>query len=310
MKKLLSIFLAVCAMLTLLSATALAADTGSVADGVYFVQSALPGNYVLDVPGSSTESAQGVNLWTWNGGGNQRVWIHSIGNGRYSIDFAHSGQVLNIYGNSRSSGARIIQYPWTGETCEQWAIIHNGDGTVSFEANGLYLDAEGAVSKGYDGCPLIGYAPNGGVNQKWRLISVNDVPRPNPDGAVSDRQRAMANAAERMIGKSGYSGFCQKFVRVVGESIGLPGGGAGSALEACGWWRVSASADNIPVGAALYLRSKNTSGAGYRYGHVGVYVGDGQVVHASSVIRKDSLARLLRSYDYLGWGWQAGVDLR
>ena len=68
--------------------------------------------------------------------------------------------------------------------------------------------------------------------------------------------------------------------------------------------------ENIPVGAAVYLRSKNTNSAGYKYGHVGVYVGDGYVVHALSTVRKQKLTDMLGTYNYLGWGWQYGVDLR
>ena len=69
--------------------------------------------------------------------------------------------------------------------------------------------------------------------------------------------------------------------------------------------------DNIPVGAAVYLRSKKQGTAGYIHGHVGIYVGNGYVVHALSTVRKDSLSYLLsKTYNYLGWGWQAGVDLR
>lgn len=127
---------------------------------------------------------------------------------------------------------------------------------------------------------------------------------------VSARQQAMADKALSMLGNSNYNGLCQRFVRVVGESIGLPSGNAASALDACNMWRVSTSRDNIPVGAAVYLRSKNTAGAGYKYGHVGIYVGDGYVVHALSTVRKQSLDSLLQSYTYLGWGWQSGVDLR
>ena len=128
--------------------------------------------------------------------------------------------------------------------------------------------------------------------------------------STSARQAAMVAQAENLLGSSAYSGYCQRFVRVVGERIGLPAGNAASALAACQMWRVSTSMDNIPIGAAVYLRSKNTSSAGYTYGHVGIYVGNGYVIHAVSTVKKQSLSSLLQNYTYLGWGWQAGVDLR
>ena len=52
------------------------------------------------------------------------------------------------------------------------------------------------------------------------------------------------------------------------------------------------------------------SSAGYTYGHVGIYVGNGHVIHAVSTVKKQSLSSLLQNYTYLGWGWQADVDLR
>ena len=114
-----------------------------------------------------------------------------------------------------------------------------------------------------------------------------------------------------MLGSTAYSGYCQRFVRVAFEKAGLTGSGsAASALDACNQWRVSTSMDDIPVGAAVYLRSKNTSSAGYKYGHVGIYVGNGYVVHAVSTVKKQTLSSMLDNYTYLGWGWQCGVDLR
>lgn len=126
---------------------------------------------------------------------------------------------------------------------------------------------------------------------------------------ASARQNAMANQALNMLGSTQYNGYCQRFVRVVGQAIGLPAGNAASALAACNMWRVSTSSSNIPVGATVYLRTLNQSSSAYQYGHVGIYVGDGYVVHAVATVKKEKLSDMLTRYEYLGWGWQAGVDL-
>lgn len=130
-----------------------------------------------------------------------------------------------------------------------------------------------------------------------------------PSNGVSSRQQAMADNARKYIGSNNYNGYCQRFVRVVGQNIGLPAGSASSALDACNKWRVSTDR-NIPVGAAVYLRGRNKNTNGYKYGHVGIYVGNGNVIHALTTVREQSLNELLGTFDYLGWGWQAGVDLR
>ena len=126
---------------------------------------------------------------------------------------------------------------------------------------------------------------------------------------VSNKQQAMVNKAREYLGSNNYNGYCQRFVRVVGQGIGLPAGNAASALDACSKWRVSTD-KNIPVGAAVYLRGRNKSTNGYKYGHVGIYTANGTVIHALTTVKEQTLDSLLRSFDYLGWGWQAGVDLR
>ena len=135
------------------------------------------------------------------------------------------------------------------------------------------------------------------------------VPKNIFNGNVANRQQAMVDTARRYLGSNNYNGYCQKFVRIVGENIGLPSGNAASALDACNKWRVS-SDRNIPVGATVYLRGRTQGTNGYKYGHVGIYVGNGNVIHALKTVKEQSLDSLLQSFDYLGWGWQAGVDLR
>ena len=152
------------------------------------------------------------------------------------------------------------------------------------------------------------YPVRNGTKDRWVPKNIfNDSVQPS--GNVSSRQQAMADTARRYLGSNNYNGYCQRFVRVVGQNIGLPAGSASSALDACNKWRVSTDR-NIPVGAAVYLRGRNRSTNGYKYGHVGIYVGNGNVIHALTTVKEQSLDSLLQTFDYLGWGWQAGVDLR
>ena len=142
-----------------------------------------------------------------------------------------------------------------------------------------------------------------GPKTRWVPKNIfNENPSPS-------RQQAMVDTARRYMGSSNFSGYCQRFVRIVGENIGLPSGNAASALDACNQWRVS-SDRNIPVGATVYLRGRTQGTNGYKYGHVGIYTGNGNVIHALGTVKEQSLDSLLQSFDYLGWGWQAGVDLR
>ena len=159
------------------------------------------------------------------------------------------------------------------------------------------------VHRETDRAYLVTYPTPRGNKTRWVPKNVLD------NNGGGNRQQAMVDTARRYMGSGEFNHYCQRFVRKVGESIGLPASSAGSALEACNKWRVSTDR-NIPVGATVYLRGRTPGTNGYIYGHVGIYTGNGNVIHALGTVKEQSLDSLLQSFDYLGWGWQAGVDLR
>jgi len=107
------------------------------------------------------------------------------------------------------------------------------------------------------------------------------------------------------FGSLGYK--CQAFVyQVVYRALGISqvDKSQPTAREAKNSWLVSTSKTNISVGAAVYFNITSD-------GHVGIYVGDGMVVHMwpenkKGVVKMQSLDSLS---NYAGWGWQAGYDL-
>lgn len=242
---------------------------------------------------------------TYNGEANEVFHIVPRGNNLYTIHPKHAEQLcLNALLANPVPGYQITLHNYeAGDEASLWEL-YRVDGAYSFRNYKTKLMLDDYCNGTQDGNKLIAWTYNGDTAQQFYLQAQGGGTQ------VSARQQAMASAALSCLGSTGYSGYCQKFVRVVGQSIGLPAGNAPSALAACSMWRVSASMDNIPVGAAVYLRSKNTSSAGYTYGHVGIYVGDGYVVHAQATVKRQTLSSMLSSYNYLGWGWQAGVDLR
>lgn len=105
------------------------------------------------------------------------------------------------------------------------------------------------------------------------------------------------NKGKALLGSHAYDDYCQRFVRVCYEAAGISGS-AGSAREACNKWKVSSSKNNIPAGAAVYFFNSAD-------GHVGIYIGGGQMIHAwgsSGVIISD----INICSNYQGWGWQGG----
>ena len=110
----------------------------------------------------------------------------------------------------------------------------------------------------------------------------------------------IVNWARKKVGSTAYKGRCQAFVA---DAYAYGGGMArrsqSTATAAYKAWCISKSKNNVPVGAAVYFNGSNSS-----VGHVGLYVGNGQVIHAYPKIIVSSLYSIP---GYRGWGWNGGV---
>lgn len=136
------------------------------------------------------------------------------------------------------------------------------------------------------------------------------------NGVVTETMQKVVDEVKRQAG-SGYDNGCQGWVSTVWESATgktamRSESGIGSAYDAWLKWGVSESQDNIPPGAMVY-----GSGAGYMgslYGHVAVYIGNGQVADQGGIQTLESwigwqTANCHGTTGWFGWGWQNGDDL-
>lgn len=68
--------------------------------------------------------------------------------------------------------------------------------------------------------------------------------------------------------------------------------------------------DNIPIGADVFFSGSTTKCGNHTAGHVGIYIGDGYMIHTwNGVVKKDKVADIhnKKSYDYMGWGWHGDM---
>lgn len=105
-------------------------------------------------------------------------------------------------------------------------------------------------------------------------------------------------------GISAQAGYCQAWVYQVYYKAGACPAGTSvcCAVHAGQKWGVSTDWSQIQVGTTVYGYS------GSKYGHVGIYIGDGIVAHNVGGVAFTDLDEWIKTYKGVCWGWN-GVDL-
>lgn len=119
---------------------------------------------------------------------------------------------------------------------------------------------------------------------------------------VNDTQKKIVAVATNSTkyGISARSGYCQAWVADVYQAVTGSRGSAHCALCAADMWAVSSDFSQIPVGATVYGYSSS------KYGHVGIYIGNGMVAHNIGEIKIQSLESWIKTYKGFAWGFENG----
>lgn len=120
---------------------------------------------------------------------------------------------------------------------------------------------------------------------------------------ANDTQKKIVAVAtnSEYYGISASSGYCQAWVADVYQAVTGARGHAHCALCAAEQWAVSGDWSKILVGATVYGHASNP------YGHVGIYIGNGQVAHnLSGEIVIQSLDSWVSQFKGFAWGWENG----
>lgn len=105
--------------------------------------------------------------------------------------------------------------------------------------------------------------------------------------------------AKGKVGSNAYRQMCQAFVAdAYSKGGGMTRVYTGTAANARKLYQISTSKSNIPLAAAVYFKGSGSAG------HVGLYIGNGLIVHAYPTIIISSLNSIP---GFLGWGWNGGV---
>ena len=129
------------------------------------------------------------------------------------------------------------------------------------------------------------------------------------DGSLSGSQQAVVSAAYATP-SPGY-GYCAAWVTNVFQNAGI-GYFGGNACDMYSSWCTSSNLDDLKPGMIIAVSTHNLDAAGRIYGHVGIYIGNGQVMDNIGPIRTVDVNQWIQTFSGVvpaKWGWIGNIPL-
>lgn len=129
------------------------------------------------------------------------------------------------------------------------------------------------------------------------------------DGSLSGSQQAVISAAYATP-SPGY-GYCAAWVSNVFQNAGI-GYFGGNACDMYNSWCTSSNLDDLKPGMIIAVSTHNLDAAGRDYGHVGIYIGNGQVMDNIGPIRTIDVNQWIQTFSGVvpaKWGWIGNISL-
>jgi len=275
-----------------------AATDSPTANGRYYIKNVATGKY-LNVSGNSSSSGTNVNIFSKDKSYPRgQVFKLIANNGYYMLKPDCSSCVLNVASSNSANGVNVNIYTKSGSKTQTWSIrsVTGGYkitsmGNHNYDYTGYVLNATGNTNSSNVNIKT-GTEKNN--YQIWTLEK------------VTDKQLLLDNLNSR-VGRSYPDGYCAKFIWETYYNLyGYANPGYCCAHKYKTVYRDSTSKD-IPVGATVFFDNPNSTCniCGYNRGHIGFYVGNGYMIHASGgTIQKTHIwnsSYWTQYYD--GWGW-------
>ena len=153
--------------------TAVAKGEKTIEDGIYTITTGLNSNYVFDIPHSSQQNNEKLELWTNGLTANQKYEVKYDGNGYYTITVQHSKKAIEVPSASKRIGTKVSQYTTNSSDAQKWVIKEAGDGYYYIIAknSGLYMEVEGREAKAGASIYMQNYSNTSA--QKFRFCDPN-----------------------------------------------------------------------------------------------------------------------------------------
>ena len=131
--------------------------------------------------------------------------------------------------------------------------------------------------------------------------------------ATDYRASRIVDYVNNRVGESYANGYCLRFVDECFNNIYGYREYSCCAYSSGNSYIDSSSRDNIPLGSCIFFGGSTVtcSTCGNKAGHIGIYVGDGYIVHAwAGKVTKSTIDYIVsRGYPYRGYGWLCNIEL-
>ena len=149
------------------------ASSPAVEPGVYYIQSAVGGRFMLDISGASKRDGANAQIYASNATNAQKWRVSRNADGTYRLQCLASGKYLDLRGATVRNSQNIWQYTGNGTKAQDWVLTREGTTiTIASSINKNYVvDVSGARAKNSTNVQL--YQGNGTNAQRWWFIPVN-----------------------------------------------------------------------------------------------------------------------------------------
>lgn len=150
----------------------------NVNNGMYVISTALKSNMVMDVKGGKSADGTNIQIFTSNGGTNQKFNITHISSGWYKIINVATNKAVDVTGGKKGPRVNVQQYRYNGTDAQMWRFISAGNGYYYIQNKlGYYLDVYRSYTANETNIQVYNY--NGGNNQKWKLTATTASQKPS-----------------------------------------------------------------------------------------------------------------------------------